>query len=72
VRAAPAPGFRKSAKRDARRGALSESCEKPSLALRLEQRRGDLLGGQHRPALRLLAEVFRPFADACMSRLERA
>jgi len=42
------------------------------LALRLEQRNGDLLGGQHRPALRLLAEVFRPFADACVSRLERA
>jgi len=72
VRAASAPGFRKSAKRDARRGALSESCEKPSLALRLEQRRGDLLGGQHWPALRLLAEVLGPFANPCVSRLETA
>ena len=42
------------------------------LSFALEQCRGDLLGGQHRPVLRLLAEVFRPFADACVRRLERA
>jgi hypothetical protein len=42
------------------------------LALRLEQRRGDLLGGQRRPALRLLAEVFRPFAEYLREPLERA
>ena len=41
------------------------------LSFALEQRRGDLLGGQHWPALRLLAEVFRPLADPCVSRLER-
>ena len=72
MRAAPTPGFRKSAKRDARRGALSESCEKPSLALRLEQRRGDLLGGQHRPPYVFLRKCSGHLPNACVSHLERA